>query len=1069
MDNPFDSVFGSGEAPASTAAPLPQPSSTPQGANPFDAVFGADATTAPTTQTATQSNPFDAMFGGSTDSSLPTGSTSDPNEGIIGKSWDWLNKPLLDLHRDGATGVEAGVEDFASGLTSPLTIGLTIATAGAGGLLEGLGLDVAKMAAPEVIAAARTVGKVAAAGFTAMQLKSIADESPSFVQAIKNGDTQRALELGTNMLLQGGVAVIGAKSSLHDVLGTAEDATSTPGDQVTGKLQAQLKEDTEQARTFNQEFKKAVPSVAQRGAIQMYAEAGGDAETLDNWKQSLEKKTDYKDPALQRQAVDAIQRAQTLSPDEIAQAGKLRAFYDTDFNEAAGKKLLSTESRKDNYVARARWDSEPVASSNVDDAKAAIGNSQLMNHTKQRIFESTVDGILNNYQPVKVGGRYVFDAADLAADYHRSIGAEIAKRQFVENALNTAASDGRPLAVPGGSVHWSEPTEDNPTAFGTANSLTIPDHPLTKAEVLRLQRNGTFQDMLDSGTLIDKGSKTPTGTAPVLNSQGYEVPTRGRYRYNTDGYNNSIRSSHAWQNSFIDANDEAGTQTSLKSPVAFHPEVFKQAQGILAPERSWLQKNPITNKIMQASSFAKHTLLSLSGFHWVQEGLRGVESGVNPLNPDQWDMSNPKHVALIEAGGLQPGIEGGANSFAEGMEGGGLVSKIPGVGKIMDASNQALFGAGGYIDRLKLTAALKFSDRLKESYPNLDDTTRLKVAGQMANQRFGGLNYLQMGRSPMARDIMRLTLLAPDWLESQVRDAASAIGPFAKLSAFDLGRIALYNFVAAQTLNLVNTGSMHLDTPFGVQSQDGKKVYSVRTMPADVFHALTSPMDFASNRMNPITVRTGVEAITGRDKQGHLRDTVEQMKDLFANVVPIPAQGLINQIDGNAKPGDSALDSVRSAAGVTTKNNPTPAESLAWKLASERSSTGPVPSEQLERHHAITGLQDRLRGGDQTALTELKAGVANGSLAPSDVKTVMNGAQKTRLQAVLTSLPMSDALDVYDRATNAERDQIGPTLLKKMAQFQRTERQKLTPFERDQIDTRLARTMDSMVPTQPTQ
>src|SRR5271169_1108842 len=53
---------------------------------------------------------------------------SDPDESTIGKVWDWVNKPLLDLHREGATGIEAGAENFASGLTSPLSIGLMILT-----------------------------------------------------------------------------------------------------------------------------------------------------------------------------------------------------------------------------------------------------------------------------------------------------------------------------------------------------------------------------------------------------------------------------------------------------------------------------------------------------------------------------------------------------------------------------------------------------------------------------------------------------------------------------------------------------------------------------------------------------------------------------------------------------------------------------------------------------------------------------------------------------------------------------------------------------------------------------
>jgi hypothetical protein len=114
----------------------------------------------------------------------------------------------------------------------------------------------------------------------------------------------------------------------------------------------------------------------------------------------------------------------------------------------------------------------------------------------------------------------------------------------------------------------------------------------------------------------------------------------------------------------------------------------------------------------------------------------------------------------------------------------------------------------------------------------------------------------------------------------------------------------------------LNTGKMHPEVPFGVVSKDGKKVYSVRTMPQDIYHALTEPMDFASNRLNPLLSRTAVEAITGRDKEGRIRDTADQLKDLISNVAPIPLQGVANAVTGNSHPGESGGDYVRSAAAL---------------------------------------------------------------------------------------------------------------------------------------------------------
>ena len=1007
--------------------------------DPF-AAFGGHVDT-----TAQIKDPF-AAFGGRTTGAAIEPSTTDPFAAYGGRAtvakpdnsdqpwysrtWDWLNHPLVDLKRNGATGVEAGAEDFASGFTSPLSIGLTVATLGAAPLLENIGLNVGRLAAPELLSAAKTAGKLAAVGFTGLQLKGIADQSPSFVQAVKNGDTDKALEIGTQMVLSGAVAGLAVKHGISDwaneKLGQSpEQLKFTEKDQVVGRYQRMLKEDNEQALTFNESFKKAVPDVGAREAIQLYAEAGGDKTTLADWHSQISGASkDQVAPALKQQVSAALKRAQNLTPEEASQAQKLRDLYDPDFDEAAGHGILSTESRKTNYVARARWENEPEETE-LSRARTALGEATQPDHTQRRVYETTVDGILNGEEPVKAGKRYVLDAADVAADYHRAIGKEVARKAFVNNAMEAHGQDMRPLAVRGGTGQELE------SGTTITNSLAVSDKRLTGEEVGVLSQGERLQGLIDDGKIIDNGE--------------------GKYRWNTDGYVNDIRSPHANGYAYGGSPD-----VLVKAPVAFHPEIEDQARAILAPERSALRDIPGVETALKVGAAAKHTLLGGSAFHWVQEGLRGLESGVNPFRLEQWDLTNPDHVRLIEAGGLQPGIEQGANAFTEGVKGSGLLSKVPGVGKVVDRLNENLFGPSGFIDRLKLTTALKFADRLKDADPEMNQMTRYKVAGQMANARFGGLNYLAMGRSKEFQDVLRLTLLAPDWIESQVRDTAFAT-MFPRIGVVDLARIATYNFVAAQTLNLMVSGKMHLETPFGVQSPDGNKVYSVRTMPEDIWHAVTDPRGFAFNRLNPIITRTGMEALTGRDKMGRERTMAEQLKDLFSNIVPIPAQGVVDRMTGNEKPGTSLADSAFSAAGMTTRANLSPAEQLALRISSERAGTGPVPSEQLERHHLIINLEERLRSGDNSAINDVQQGFNTGQLAPDDVKKVLADAKVSRLESVVKHLPLSNALEIWDLATNQERAQLAPILVKKMAIYHKTEQHKLTSAERSHMDSRMAK------------
>ena len=76
----------------------------------------------------------------------------DPNKPWYSRAFSWLNTPLteslfgLPEDRPGAGGFERGVEHIASGLTSPLSVALTAATFGTGGLVESAGVTALKEA-----------------------------------------------------------------------------------------------------------------------------------------------------------------------------------------------------------------------------------------------------------------------------------------------------------------------------------------------------------------------------------------------------------------------------------------------------------------------------------------------------------------------------------------------------------------------------------------------------------------------------------------------------------------------------------------------------------------------------------------------------------------------------------------------------------------------------------------------------------------------------------------------------------------------------------------------------------
>src|SRR5260370_41013846 len=74
-----------------------------------------------------------------------------------------------------------------------------------------------------------------------------------------------------------------------------------------------------------------------------------------------------------------------------------------------------------------------------------------------------------------------------------------------------------------------------------------------------------------------------------------------------------------------------------------------------------------------------------------------------------------------------------------------------------------------YIPGLKLRGFERMYAANKSLHPTW---TKEKIANESAdevNERFGGIPYRRIGRSAATMDIARLTTLAPDWLESELR------------------------------------------------------------------------------------------------------------------------------------------------------------------------------------------------------------------------------------------------------------------------------------------------------------
>jgi hypothetical protein len=412
-------------------------------------------------------------------------------------------------------------------------------------------------------------------------------------------------------------------------------------------------------------------------------------------------------------------------------------------------------------------------------------------------------------------------------------------------------------------------------------------------------------------------------------------------------------------------------------------------------------------------------------------------TGISPFGTEKIDLSTNPVLRDGVVHGLTLGKDyRGMEDFTEGVGGNsGLISKIPVLGRLQNGLQSFLFDR--YIPSLKARAYQSLVERYGSANP---DWTPAKVSTEAAahtNEVFGGLNYRLMGRSASGQDAFRLLALAPDWLESEARTLKRAItpGPEGAIMRQDLGRISLYTFGAARVLNMLTTGQPHLEAPFGVAVPDkdgSEKIYSFRTLPTDLIHAVSNPIGFLKGRVNPLTVRTAAEAYSGRNDYGQKVTPGQEVTDAIKNVTPISAQGVLGL---QATGGLTNFDQSMKAAGASVQKYRTEAEKMAMQFASDRTESGPVDPADLEKHQQKMKLEDGLRDGSITAQQVAQV------VPPKEAREIIratepiNGQAPTLLQLRVKMLPMKDAIQVYQAGTKTEQAELLPILQKKLTQF----------------------------------
>jgi hypothetical protein len=447
----------------------------------------------------------------------------------------------------------------------------------------------------------------------------------------------------------------------------------------------------------------------------------------------------------------------------------------------------------------------------------------------------------NIFEGEQAGFTYNTDFAEVAQRYYTSMGRAIESRKLLAGFNSMKASDGRPVIAIRG-IGDPVPRGDTPEALLIKPQITPDD-----AWDYRPVNNWAF-----------KGWKYATKT-------------------------------------------EVGTPVFMQGEMVVHPEfATKMARRF---EASQLAKVPAVKAALRLQGELKATMFSLAPFHLVTEAEHALGHRIAPISLPALDTGD---AAFMEAlhGGLQVAGGAGSEMFSEGLAGGGLVSKLPGVGKLNARFAEWLFH--DYIPRLKYKTYQHIVERNAGRYgQSLSRQQIVSLSADQANAAYGELNYFKMARSKTFQDLSRLAFTAPDFLEARGRFTGQALKGYGAEQRQALMTLALSNYAGARVINaLVNNGDAKWDPKDAFVVYYHGQRFTIRTVPGDIEHFIQDPRGFVAWRVNPFLVLPGIELLAGTDLKGgkeigHKGYVVKRKMtpgDVAAetgeSVIPIPLQGV---------------------------------------------------------------------------------------------------------------------------------------------------------------------------------
>lgn len=649
-------------------------------------------------------------------------------------------------------------------------------------------------------------------------------------------------------------------------------------------------------RKFVRDVRKEIKDPLVREGITNYIQADGDMALLAKRAQASNIK--YR---------PGYEAAMHLTPEQRTFAANIRQYFDAML--LAGQKAGLIEHGIENYVNQL-W-KRPNRLTRQMQADIQSGKLQTsFQFARRRIFDSFFEGEQKGYIPASK------DISALIAVYDQGFNKALSARAFV-NALREVKSKVtgkvRQAVTPGGEalVKFSgSQTRIEPKEGEGAGAYLVR---ATKVPELAVAKDGRAYIPVDHPAL--------RGWRFVVQEKPGDVPVY----YQTN--------------------------------MLVHPDYAGHLKNLLEP--SMIRANKVGKFALNVGAYAKQSKLSLSLFHLDQEGLHGLFHRLDPAHLKPIDFDDPVQASLIRNGVVVADYRA-QELYTEGLAGGGWVAHTPILGRMQAAFNEYLFK--DYIPKLKMNMAVEAYGRNLKRYGGTTQqvaTGTVRTGGQLtpeqiaeitarqANAAFGELNYRLLGRSQTLQDFMRLTILAPDFLEARSRFVGQAMKRYGREQqvALILGSAQMY--AGARIMNQVLNGDAHWDKPFSLVYHG--REYRLRTVMGDVVELATDPFRFAGNRLS-FWLKEGITVATGRDMVTGLRLTrFEQLKHALAWNVPITSPVKFGLDNSEPQTGMQ-----RILGGVGVSNKPArgaidDAYDMALEYRKEIAKTDPKVAAEIER------------------------------------------------------------------------------------------------------------------------